>query len=297
VLGMSMILSLYFNPVRRSELILSAYFAYAAALTQWLSISREIRVVTVVLNLTVLACYWILIYAHSLRGRDLLGVLRDWFPLVVVLLAYREMGWFAPHARSYWLEQRWIVLDRLILRDWHMHAGIEALGPVVPSILEISYSLVYVIAPFAMAMLYIYGARKRSERFLFIFVLGLLLAYAQFPFWPSEPPRTVFPGEDAPSIHTIFRRFNWFLLGGYGIHTSVFPSAHVSGAFAAAFGMFRALPEKRWVGRLLLALAVLIATATVYGRYHYVVDALAGFAVSVVALALGRLADDPSSRN
>src|SRR5262249_33477923 len=35
-------------------------------------------------------------------------------------------------------------------------------------------------------------------------------------------PRTVFPGEDAPSTQTVFRRFNWFLLGGYGIHTSVF---------------------------------------------------------------------------
>jgi membrane-associated phospholipid phosphatase len=52
----------------------------------------------------------------------------------------------------------------------------------------------------------------------------------------------------------------------------------------------RALPEKRWVWRTLLVTAMLIATATVYGRYHYVVDAVAGFAVSVVALALGLLA-------
>ena len=182
------------------------------------------------------------------------------------------------------------MVDRLILRTWHLHNAIEWLGPVVPSILEIAYSLVYVTAPFGLAMLYVYGARKRSERYLLILVLGVLLSYAQFPFWPSEPPRTVFPGEDAPSMQTIFRRFNWFLLGGYGIHTSVFPSAHVSGAFAAAFGVGQALPEKPWVSRCLLAIAVLIATATVYGRYHYVVDAVAGFAVSVVALALGLLA-------
>jgi membrane-associated phospholipid phosphatase len=123
-----------------------------------------------------------------------------------------------------------------------------------------------------------------------ILVLGVLLAYAQFPFWPSEPPRTVFPGEDVPSMQTIFRRFNWFLLGGYGIHTSVFPSAHVSGACSAAFGAMRALPEKPWVWRTLLVTAMLIATATVYGRYHYVVDAVAGVAVSGLALALGRLA-------
>ena len=45
--------------------------------------------------------------------------------------------------------------------------------------------------------------------------------------------------------------------------------------------MIRLLPERKWVGRLLLGLAVSIAFATVYGRYHYTVDALAGFAVSV----------------
>jgi membrane-associated phospholipid phosphatase len=276
--------------VRRSELVLSIYFVYAAALAILLPVSAEVRVVSVVLNLTILAGYALLIYAHGLRGRKLLDMTRDWLPLVLLLLAYREMGWLAPRTHAYSLERSWIVVDRLVLRTLRVHDAIEWLGPVLPSILEIAYSLVYVTAPFGLAMLYVYGARKRSERYLLILVLGVLLSYAQFPFWPSEPPRTVFPGEDAPSMQTIFRRFNWILLGGYGIHTSVFPSAHVSGAFAAAFGVRQALPEKPWVWRSLLAMAVLIATATVYGRYHYVVDAVAGFAVSVVALGLGLLA-------
>jgi membrane-associated phospholipid phosphatase len=73
------------------------------------------------------------------------------------------------------------------------------------------------------------------------------------------------------------------MLGDYGIHTSVFPSAHVSGAFAGAFAMVLLLPERKWVGRFLLGLATLIATATVYGRYHYAADALAGFAIAAAA--------------
>jgi len=276
--------------VRWSERVLSIYFSYAAGLAICLPVSVEVRTVSVVLNLTIVAGYALLVHAHALRGRNLLGMMRDWLPLVLLLLAYREMGWLAPRAHSYSLERSWIEIDRLVLRTWHVHDAIEWLGPVVPSILEIAYSLVYATAPFGLAMLYVYGERKRSEQYLLILVLGVLLAYAQFPFWPSEPPRTVFPGDDAPSMQTVFRRFNWFLLGGYGIHTSVFPSAHVSGAFAAAFGAMRALPEKPWVWRTLLVVAALIATATVYGRYHYVVDAVAGLAVSGIALALGLLA-------
>lgn len=276
--------------MRWSELVLGIYFVYEAGLALLLPVSPEVRAVSVVLNLTVLAGYALLIYAHALRGCRMLGVMRDWLPLVLLLLAYREMGWFAPRTHSYSLERSWIIVDRLALRTWHLHDAIEWLGSFAPSILELAYSLVYATAPFGLAMLYAYGARKRSERYLLILVLGVLLAYAQFPLWPSEPPRTVFPGEDAPSTQTVFRRFNWFLLGGYGIHTSVFPSAHVSGAFAAAFGMLGALPEKPWVWRSLLVIAVLISTATVYGRYHYVVDVVAGFSVSLVALALGLLA-------
>lgn len=277
--------------MRRSECVLVAYFIYTSILALILPLRAPIPALTVVLNLTILAAYALLIYAHGLRARPLLGMTRDWFPLVLALLAYREMGWFQPAAHSYKLERIWIEWDRILLRGWALHSIIERFAPVLPAVLEIAYSLVYAIAPFSLVMLYVYRHRERADRFLFIFLLGVLLAYVQFPWWPSEPPRTVFPGEDFPSVESIFRRFNLALVGGYGIHTSVFPSAHVSGAFSAAFAMMRILPEKPWVGRALFALAVLIAVATVYGRYHYAADAVAGFAISLAAFAIALTAE------
>jgi membrane-associated phospholipid phosphatase len=187
------------------------------------------------------------------------------------------------------LEDAWIVWDRLLLERWRVHAAIEILGPVFPAMLEIAYSLVYAIGPLSVGILYAYGRRKRVAPFLFTFLLGAVLCYAQFPFWPSEPPRTVFPGQDFPGYLTVFRKFNWWLLGGYGIHTSVFPSAHTGAAFSAAFGMLRSLPEKPWVGRFLLVLAVLIAIVTVYGRYHYFVDAAAGLGMSLIAVWISQV--------
>jgi membrane-associated phospholipid phosphatase len=79
---------------------------------------------------------------------------------------------------------------------------------------------------------------------------------------------------------------NLFLVGSYGIHSSVFPSAHVSGAVSGALMLRRIMPEHGWAGNAMLALAALIALATVYGRYHYAVDALAGAAIGVVAYRL-----------
>jgi hypothetical protein len=275
--------------MRRSEILLAAYFTYTGVLAFILPVRPHILTVTVLLNLCILAGYALLVYAWSLRHSLLLDVIRDWFPLPLTLLAYREMGWFAAPHVSFHLENLFVPWDRALLRDWGLHRAIEIFGPVLPSLLEIAYMLTYSLAPFSVAAIYLYRRRERVERFLFPFLLCVLLCYGQFPFWPSEPPRTVFPGEDFPTAVTVFRRFNWWMLGGYGIHTSVFPSAHVGGAFGTAFAMISALPEHRWVGRLLLGIAILIATATVYGRYHYAADAAAGFVMALTGFAAARV--------
>ncbi|MBL8217190.1 MAG: phosphatase PAP2 family protein, partial [Bryobacterales bacterium] len=74
----------------------------------------------------------------------------------------------------------------------------------------------------------------------------------------------------------------------YGIHLSVFPSAHCSGSMAAALAMKEIMPHQPWIWRPLLILAISIAIATVYGRYHYAADAAAGIAVAIVAWQVGR---------
>lgn len=274
--------------VRRSEWVVLAFLTYAAILGAVLPVAPAVGVRVILLNFAILSAYAVLIRRDGHRRVLALSVARDWAPLAVTILAYREMGWFAAPHRDHLLESHWVVWDHAVLRGGGK-ALIEALGPVLPSMLEISYSLVYALAPFALAMLYVYRRREKVDRFLLVFVTGVLLCYAQFPFWPSEPPRAVFFGQDFPAYDTVFRRFNWWLLGNYGIHTSVFPSAHVGGAFAAAFGIWRAMPEQRWLRWILLTMAVLIATATVYGRYHYLADAAAGLAMALLAVAIANM--------
>jgi membrane-associated phospholipid phosphatase len=276
-----------FGTLRCSEWVIFTFLVYAASLACILPVAQSVRDRIAVVNVAVIVVYAILIRRDYLKPALALSVIRDWLPLALVLLAYREMGWFALPHHGHLLESYWVVWDRAFLRGGG-RAVIEALGPVIPSILEIAYALVYALAPFSVAVLYLYGHRNSVDRFLFVFVIGVLLCYVQFPFWPSEPPRVVFFGQDFPTYDTIFRRFNLWTLGNYGIHTSVFPSAHVAGAFSAAFGMRVAMPEHKWVYRFLGVVAVLIAAATVYGRYHYLADASAGFLIAVLVVASRR---------
>ena len=213
---------------------------------------------------------------------------RDWIPLVLTLTAFREMNLFTPAFRDHHLENSWIGYDRWLLDTAHLRAAIESLGPLLPSYLEICYVLVYAIALISALILLFNQRRAQLNTFWFAFLAGTLASYALFPYFPSDPPRTVFAGADLPHIVTVFRRFNLAILGQYGIHSSVFPSAHVSAAFACAWGLFITIPDRRRYAAIVALFAFSVAIATIYGRYHFAVDALAGFAISFLAfLAAG----------
>jgi membrane-associated phospholipid phosphatase len=119
-----------------------------------------------------------------------------------------------------------------------------------------------------------------------LYLLGTLSAYALFPFFLSQPPRTLFATQDVPQVMTALRRFNLWIVNGYGIHSSVFPSAHVSSAFSAGWALLLYLPERKRYGRGMLIYAASVAIAAVYGRYHYAVDVVAGLGVSLVAAGI-----------
>jgi membrane-associated phospholipid phosphatase len=263
--------------LRSSEWVLLAYFAYVALISPFFVSPWRPLALAVAIGAVLLV----------LARRE--SWLRDVFPLILTLIAFREMNWFTPPVHHHELEQAWIVWDRALLADFGMRAAIESAGSLAPFFFELCYALVYAVAPVALWALFANGRRDRLNHFWLAYLAGTLGAYALFPYFPSEPPRTTFAGQDLPHIVTFLRRFNLWIVGHYGIHSSVFPSAHVSSAWSAAWGLLETLPEKRWIGWTMAAYGLAVAVASVYGRYHYAVDTVAGVLVSLLGLAAVKL--------
>lgn len=261
--------------------MLIAFFCFTALLAAEWHLAGPIRAIALILPILVAG----LALAESRYGNKATGVFREWISPALLFIAYAEINWF-QRPLDLGFEHRLIAWDRVVLESWHLRRTIDSLGPILPDALEFCYLMVYAIPALALATLYRCHHRDRVERFLFTFLLGTLATYALLPFFPSESPRLAFTGQDLPAFAGVLRQLNLWLLDHYDIHTSVFPSGHVTAAFSAAWAMLLALPEKRHLGLLFLLDAIVIATATIYGRYHYVADGVVGLLISGTAAAI-----------
>jgi membrane-associated phospholipid phosphatase len=270
------------SALRLSEWTLGAFFLYIGVLCVWRNraLSREsVAALFLAASLAVVA--------RAAARHSRWSVVRDWLPAGLLLVAYWSVDWVPPALPNHGLEQLLAGWDRVVLREWELGAWIERLGVLVPAVLELAYLLLYAVPPLAIASFYLRHERERLDSFLFPFLLGTLAAYAMLPHFPVEAPRFAFAGEDIPNVDTVFRRVNVWILDHWDIHASVFPSGHVAAAFSAAFAMRLAAPERRALSNALVVLALLVWLNTVYSRYHYAADGLAGLALS--ALIIGGL--------
>ena len=78
----------------------------------------------------------------------------------------------------------------------------------------------------------------------------------------------------------LLRKMNFWLLDHYSVQACIFPSGHVAAVTAVALAVRKHAPR---LGALFLFLAASVTLATVYGRYHYAADAVAGALVGVAA--------------
>jgi hypothetical protein len=267
--------------LRPSEWPFVAYFLYTAVL----GVLRDGALLqTSAFALAVPLVLFALAIAERISPRRGWSMVRDWLPVVLLLVAYWSVDWVAVGHGDYEIENRIVRYDHRLLDAWKLRAAVESLGPILPAVLEIAYLAGFALLPATIAAFYIRHERRRIDIFLLPFLLGTLAVYAVLPHYPSEAPRVVFEGIDIPPIQTVFRSVNLWILDRWDIQSSVLPSGHVALAMSAALAMRIAVPERRSIWRALAALTLLVWIGSVYSRYHYVVDGLAAIVISAVVI-------------
>jgi membrane-associated phospholipid phosphatase len=148
----------------------------------------------------------------------------------------------------------------------------------------LSYYAILVAAPLG---LWLAGRRGAARTTLLLTMVSFYVCYTIFFAFPVAGPRYVFAPAGNGATAIPIAAFTHRLLEEGSAWGTAFPSSHVAAALVAAGCAWRAL---RPLGMTLVPLALLMSLATVYGQFHYAVDALAGAALAAVVLFAGRRA-------
>lgn len=193
-------------------------------------------------------------------------------PGALLLSGYWLSGFFFRDPQP-WLE-RWLLrIDRSLGAERWM----ARLPRPVQECLEVCYAADYVVVGGGAIYAATYGVREVTAYWALV-LAAELASYAPLPWLRSRPPRSV--EEPGSAEGPYLRRLNTLILDNASVQANTLPSGHVSGAVAAALGVWTFDPV---TGAGLMVMAGLIAVAAVAGRYHYVVDCVAG---AIVAAAL-----------
>src|SRR5271157_76376 len=280
---------------RASEKVVLGYFAFASIAATAFQVALNQGLTMAVLN--VVTGGVILEFrrrAHNKttdHGGEWLVAVRNWFPALMIILAFREAGALCLPDTNYRLDQLFERWDLVLLHSRLVLGILNHGAPWIQHYLEFCYLLCYPMVPLGFAALLL-GMRRRErlggrgateraiDRFWTAILLAALATYALFPFFPSTPPRVLFHDLPGPTVAPLLRKLNLWILGNYGIPSSVFPSGHVAAVTATALAVRAEFPR---LGIVFLVAAASIAAATVYGRYHYAADAVVGALIATAA--------------
>ena len=87
--------------LRSAEWLLVIYFGYVAAIAPRFPLEQSIVWRPFLVEVLVCALFLALAYGESHEHAELFSMLRDWVPVALLLLAYREMDWFSAHAAQF----------------------------------------------------------------------------------------------------------------------------------------------------------------------------------------------------
>src|SRR5882672_9776686 len=223
-------------------------------------------------------------------GRDTFSVKfwhfwRHWYPHLFFLFCFEELGKLVHLVTPGWQDAKLIAADYW-LTGVHPTVWLEQFAtPARNDFMQFAY-LTYFTYLLVLGGVVYYRRDWRGYWSVMTYsAAGYAIGYGIAIFFPIESPWFSMVGAwHAPLSGGPFTTTVNFIEHFGRVRGAAFPSEHVAGSVAALWGAWR---HRRWLFWTLLPLAACMCVATVWGRYHYVADVLAGIATGTLGYANG----------
>ncbi len=211
-------------------------------------------------------------------------LLPAFFPMVPVLVIYATLG-FIPELNPRDRDPVLSGLDRTLFRV-DPSVWLERFArPGITEVMQLAYLAYYVLPVALLGILYQRGEEQAFDRSTFALVLSHYLAFIGYLAVPALGPRFLFRGQYRTELSglLIAGPIRALLDALEGIKRDAFPSGHTSAILITVFYAARFTPELvPWFAPM----AGLMILSTLYLRYHYAVDVLAGALLAAFCVLL-----------
>jgi membrane-associated phospholipid phosphatase len=213
-------------------------------------------------------------------------IVRDWFPFLAILLMYYSLWGDATHLLvKHDCDAELIALDRRLFGFQASVAIQRFITPARTAWMEFAYFYHILNIPLIGCFVYIWRPRERFREMMsglmvitFVGLIGYILVPAIGPLYSLHQAYTV-------SLSQPIGIFNQQLafMDLARIHRDVFPSMHVAISFLLWLYAGRNSRALFWaLSPLILSLWI----STIYLRYHYLIDVLAGLLLAPACFLL-----------
>ena len=271
---------------RLTTLLTIAYLATTALLIGLLGRALPDWPARVAAHLVVCGGLLVLLRAGPLPR--ILVLARDWHPLALFPLLYREVEVLAG------VMGNWRLTETVAAAEAALFGGQPSLYlserlPFVPlsEFLHFCYFAYVIVIP-GLAAWWYFGNRRAAFHELVLLLAAVMYgSYLFFILFPVDSPYYRFDRLAPPLAgHAFFDLVHAMSARG-GARGGAFPSAHVSGAVVVILVAWR---HQRRAAVLLAPIVLGVIVATVYGRFHYAVDAIAGIGLALAVVGLHAIA-------
>lgn len=218
-----------------------------------------------------------------------LPLLRGWYPLLLIGLTYKELTYLIPRIHPRDFDAALAAIDYRMF-GVNPTVWIERFTwPPLTEVFQLTYSTYYLL-PVILGVV-LWRKQRFDSFFFFVFVLmfGFYLSYLGYIAVPAIGPRflsSIVEAQTKPLTGVwLFQPVRQMLDRAEGITRDCFPSGHTELTLLVLFYAYKLHRRSFW---FFLPFGVGIILSTVYLRYHYVVDVLAGAMLAAIVVVVAK---------
>ena len=210
-----------------------------------------------------------------------------WYPVPLIFMLYGQLRWVVPLVHPHDFDVALALLDHRVLGVFPTVWLERWSYPLLTEVLQIAYATYYFL-PLVLGIALWRRDRARFHMLFFALSLGFAFSYFGYMLVPAIGPRftplVLHAQTRSLSGVWLFSRIRDFLDIGEGVTRDCFPSGHTEITLLVLIFAFRFQRKIFW---WLLPVGTALIFSTVYLRYHYAVDVVAGaaFATFVALIA------------